>query len=785
MRRLTLFLFFIFLSIASYATPLFQTVRGVVYDAATQQPLPGADIIVVDSNPMLGASSDSLGRFRIPKVPVGRVTLKAMFIGYQPAYARNLLVYPGKETSVRFELEQDVIEMQEVSVTALPKFEPINKMAIVSARMFTVEETDKYAGSRGDVARMASNYAGVAFANDSRNDIVIRGNSPAGLLWRLDGVDIPNPNHFAMEGTTGGPVGMLNNNTLNNSDFITGAFPAEYGNALSGVFDLRMRNGNSDEYEFLGQVGFNGFELGVEGPISKKRGSSFLGNYRYSTLDVMDKLGMDFGVAGIPRYQDFSGKIAIPMQNGHLDWFGLWGDSEIAILDSKNKQNDFYSQQGQDLYNGSTVGASGLTYTRFHNKDASSRLTFSGSYQITHTDIYRLERDSRQHELDDNYTEYKVSLDYVFSRRFNARLSSESGISVDRMAFNLNGRIYDFDEGVFYQYFKNARNLAKGPTFTQIYTNWRYRYITNLTFNAGINASHFGLNGQKSVDPRVGVSYALSPRQTFSLAYGKHSRLQALSTYYFIDSQQNEQATETNLNLDYIRAHHLVLGYDFVLQQDVRMKVEAYYQHLYSVPVESKPSSYSILNTGGEFDIDLHENLVNTGVGKNYGLEFTLERFYSKGLYYLATLSLFDSKYTGSDGIERNTKFNTNFVSNFLIGKEYRFNERSTLFFDVKAAWAGGQRYTPIDLEASRKAGELKRKDEEAFAVQYPNYFKLDAKIGFRHSSGSVTQEWMFYVENLTDHRNILTQKFDSISGEVSPVYQLGVFPMMQYRIYF
>lgn len=143
-------------------------------------------------------------------------------------------------------------------------------MATVSARSFTVEETSRYAGSLNDPSRMAANYAGVSSTSDARNDIIIRGNSPLGVLWRLNGMEIPNPNHFGSLGTTGGPVSILNNNLLDKSDFLTGAFPAEYGNALAGVFDLQMRSGNNEKTEFLGQVGFNGFELGAEGPIGKK-----------------------------------------------------------------------------------------------------------------------------------------------------------------------------------------------------------------------------------------------------------------------------------------------------------------------------------------------------------------------------------------------------------------------------------------------------------------------------------------------------------------------------------
>jgi len=785
MTRLFFLFVMVVLTLSGFAKELVQTVRGVVYDAATQQPLPGANIFVLDSDPILGASSDALGQFRISNVPVGRISVKAMFIGYKSAFAHKVLVHSGKETAIRLELEQDVIEMEEISVTATPKYEPINQMAVASARMFTIEETDKYAGSRGDVARMASNLAGVSFANDSRNDIVIRGNSPAGLLWRLEGVDIPNPNHFAMEGTTGGPVGMLNNNTLNNSDFITGAYPSEYGNALSGVFDLQLRNGNSDEYEFLGQLGFNGFEFGAEGPLHVSNGSSFLANFRYSTLDVMDKLGVDFGAGGVPKYQDFSGKITVPLSKGRIDWFALWGDSEIAILDSNDPEKNFYSQQGQDLYNGSTVAASGLTFTRFHNKNTSSRFIFSATDQLGGTDIYRLEEDTRQHELDDNYREYKVSLDYLFSRRFSPHLSSESGISIDRMAFDLDGRYYDFDEEEFFNYFQNFKTLQEGPNFTQVYTSWRYRPTGKISIKAGVNISHFQLNNETSVDPRLGLSYTLSEQQTIALAFGKHSRVQSLVAHYFIDPSPGNSLHETNLDLKFTKAHHIVLGYDFVPKTDMRMKIEAYYQDLYDVPVRSVPSSFCILNTGADFSIDMYENMVNDGIGKNYGLEFTLEKFYTKGLYYLGTLSLFDSKYKGSDDIERDTRFNTNFVANFLLGKEFRFSDRHALFFDLKTSWSGGQRYTPIDIDASREEGDVVYIEKEAFSKQHPNYFKADAKIGYRLSGGGKMHEWMVYVENLTGHKNVLQQKYDNVSETVEPVYQLGIFPMMQYRIYF
>ena len=252
-----------------------QTIRGTVVDKYNKLPLPGANVILLDSNPLLGVATGPDGKFRLENVPVGRVSIAVKYIGYSDVVIRNRELISGKELVLDIEMEEKVIQSEEVVVVA-DKTKPINKLAAVSARGFTIEESQRYAGSMNDVARMASNYAGVISADDARNDIIIRGNSPTGLLWRLEGVDIPSPNHYSTFGATGGPVSMLNNNVLANSDFITGAFPAEYGNALSGVFDLKMRNGNNEKHEFLGQIGFNGFELGAEGPISKKNGSSYL-----------------------------------------------------------------------------------------------------------------------------------------------------------------------------------------------------------------------------------------------------------------------------------------------------------------------------------------------------------------------------------------------------------------------------------------------------------------------------------------------------------------------------
>ena len=290
-----------------------QNIRGVVLDKDSKSPLIGANVIVIDVDPIIGAATDFDGRYTIEKVPLGRHTLQISYIGYETKTLPNIEVTAGKEVILNVELQESILIDEVVVEAQQDKDKTVNRMASVSARTFSIDETMRYAGSLNDVARMAQNFAGVQGSDDSRNDIVIRGNSPTGVLYRLEDVDIPNPNHFALNGTTGGPVSILNNNVLDNSDFMTGAFPAEYGNAIAGVFDLKLRSGNNQQHEFLGQLGFNGVEMMAEGPISKKQYSSYIVDFRYSTLKLFQLMGLNFGTGtAVPDYSRWFFQIKFP-----------------------------------------------------------------------------------------------------------------------------------------------------------------------------------------------------------------------------------------------------------------------------------------------------------------------------------------------------------------------------------------------------------------------------------------------------------------------------------------
>ena len=370
-----------------------QTVRGKVIDMDSRFGLPGSNIILLGYDPQKGTSADENGVFVLTEVPVGRQSFQVSYTGYQTVVLSDLYVSTGKELILNIELKELVETMGEVEIIAdYRKDKPINSMAVVSARSFTIEETNKYAGSYGDPARMAANYAGVASTRDNRNDIVIRGNSPIGLQYRLNGVEITNPNHFGAQGTTGGPITMLNTNLLANSDFLTGAFPAEYGNALSGVFDLNMRTGNVDKHEFWAQMGWNGLEFGLEGPFSKKSSATYLAAYRYSITDIIEKIGINLSESA--RYQDLSFNLNFPTKKaGVFSLFGMGGTSAIKKLDSDESQEDWtFATHGEDLRSESTLATLGLSHYYFFNASTSiqTRLSMVGNRVETRIDTFSL-----------------------------------------------------------------------------------------------------------------------------------------------------------------------------------------------------------------------------------------------------------------------------------------------------------------------------------------------------------------------------------------------------------
>ncbi len=766
-----------------------QTIRGTVLDAGAKAPVIGAAVVVLNQ-PGLGATTDANGRFRLPGVPLGRAQLRVSSVGYEDLLVKEITVNAGKEAVLELQLTERLTKLDEVQVTYRRSDDQRvtnNEMATVSARPFSPQEANRYAGALGDPARMAQNFAGVSSANDSRNDIVVRGNSPASLLWRLDGVNIPNPNHYGAQGTTGGPVSMLNNNLLAKSDFLTGAFPAEYANALGSVFDVRLRKGNDEKHEFLGQVGFNGVEFGAEGPFSKKSKASYLINYRYSVFSLLKAVG--YQIAGTPNYQDFTAKVDVPV--GRRGTFSAWtigGRSNITFLgkDVDSTKADSYGNENNNIYTRFGTGIAAASYEHRFTDRSVARLVLSASRSTQRYDqdtvLYastgrRIVSQIPDYNVD--FVQDKMSANLSVTHKVSARDRVQAGVIVDLLQYN-------FRSGYTYPAAVTERAASGNTALAQAYVQARHRFSDQLTLNAGLNVSRFALNNSSVVEPRAGLQYQASAASRLSLAYGLHSTLQPLLTYFYQSPGTDGQATLTNHDLGFTRSHHLVLAYDRQVTDNVHFRAEAYHQWIFDAPVERTASTFSQLTQGVDFASTNVGNLVNAGTGRNYGLELTLERSFSQGYYFLLTTSLFQSRYKGSDGVERNTPFNSQYVANALVGREFRLGGRGNVFtLSLKAATTGGRYETPIDLVASGAAHTAVYEYDRAFAQKLPQYFRADVKVSYKINRARLTHEIAVDLQNVSNHENVFQRAYNPRTNTIGTAYQQGFLPVPFYRLTF
>nr|WP_297919471.1 TonB-dependent receptor [uncultured Allomuricauda sp.] len=774
------------------------TIRGTVIDKQSENPLEGATIELLNMEVATGVITDFDGRFVITDVPLGRQTIFVSFIGYESITLPNIDVTTGKDNFVTIQLQESFNQLDEVVLTNnVNKDKPRNKLASVSARQFGLEEVTRFSGGRGDVGRLAANFAGVSSPDDSRNDIVIRGNSPTGLLWRLEGIPIPNPNHFSAFGTTGGPVSAINSNVLQDSDFFTSAFPAEYGNALGGVFDLGFRTGNVEDYEFTAQVGaFTGIEATAEGPMGKNRGS-FLLAARYSFVGLVGA-GAGGGSAATPNYTDISFNLNFGKGKlGTISVFGILGTSDIDFLGDEIDEDDLFAAEDENLFVESRFGVVGLKHRLKIGDNSFLKTVVAGSLaqnDITADRFFDIDTPQERSILftEADNSETRLSISTLFNSKLSNRITLRTGVLLETFGIesllrtreeqeDLNG---DGDRDLV-----TFRDTDESFSLWQPYVQGQFRLSEALTLNAGIHSLYSNLNNQFVIEPRGGLNYNLNDKQSLSFGYGLHHQPIPLPLL-FLNEETDGQTLQSNRGLDFVRSNHFVLGYDIKLAPSWRGKLEVYYQDISNAGVEAFPSSYSTLTEGADFAFENDRvSLVNEGTGFNQGVELTLEKFFSKGYYGLLTASFFESKYEGSDGVERNSPFNNGYVVNFLTGREFSIggSGRTTLFFDTRAAFAGGRYFTPVDLTASQQAGFEILQEDLAFSQQYDDYFRWDIKFGVKLNSKGKKRSHQLYLDlqNVTNRENVFVQRYNRLTNQVNQVDQVGFFPDFGYRFQF
>jgi hypothetical protein len=783
---LLLSLLFLFSWTASAQPVLRSSITGIIVDRQTLAPLPGATVILLDSDPLVGTNSDANGHFTLNGIPIGKRRIKVTYVGYIPYFSDALTVSSGRETDVMVNLQEAIIASSEVEIKGdYKKYAAINKMATVSVRPFSVDETFRFAGSYNDPARMAANFAGVTSGIDNRNDIIVRGNSPIGLQWRIDEMEIPNPNHFAAVGTTGGPVTVLNNNLLTNSDFFTGPFPAEYGNALSGVFDMKMRTGNNEKHEYWFGIGWNGLEFGTEGPFSKRSGVSYLFSYRYSLLDVLSYAGIKLNV--VPHYQDLNFKVSIPAKKaGVFTLEGIGGLSYIQLFDSRKSPSEWlFPGYGEDLSNGSNLGVIGISHLFFADPSLriKNQLYFVASEVYTRIDSLSAVSAEPTLWAGERSSENKFSYTLQVLKKFSVKNSLETGLSLDYFDMSFADSILQKGK------FRDQTGSRETMFFLRGYGQWQHRFSDRFSSTFGIFGSRLFLNNTWTAEPRLGFEWLINERHSLNFGAGLYSQMQPHVIYFIHTHMPDGTVRQTNRNLDFSRCGQLALGYNFLPSEFLHFKTEVYYQQLYDIPVKSSIPMYALINEGHEFFLDRQysDSLVNLGSGTNYGLEFTFEHFLHKNYYFIFTSSFFNSTYSGFDGIERSSAFNVRYALNAAGGYEFIIGKRKwgVMSFGLRATWAGGNPYIPFDVNATVKSGEPVPYWQHSFQSIYPDYKRLAFRFGLKRNLPGYNLEFMLDLQYRTNYTNVYLQRINPKTGEIRNYFSMGFFPMATWRIQF
>lgn len=777
-----LFIFATFLCVnAVNAQSPHQTIRGRIVDTDSKSAIPFVNITIDNSNPLIGVTSDIDGNFKIENVAVGRITLSVYSLGYERLTLPNILVISGKETVLNIEMKESFHQLDQVEIKAFKRGESTNKMAISSTKQLSIEASKRHAGAISDPARLVSSFAGIINEGSGNNDIIVRGNNPRFIQWRLEDIEIPNPNHFAIEGLTGGPINALNSQMLANSEFYSGAFAPQYGNALSGIFDMKLRKGNDEKQEYSFSLGVLGMDFTAEGPISKKNKSSYLVNYRYSTLSLLDDIGLvDFG--GVPRYQDLSFKFHFPTENaGIFTLFGVGGASKIGFVTTDEEDDEIVLEDGSQYSN---LAVTGLKHFIPLGKNTYLKSIVSYAYngsKLTEQRPYKEEilKEFNNTRLYNQTTRLLSTLHH----KINSKHNFQVGLMYAYTNFDLDNHYFSIPQK---KYLKGQENEGVA-NFTEGYFSWKWRVSEFLTAINGAHVSKSNLNGKVYIEPRLALKYQLDESQKINAAYGSHSKMASLPNHYALVYQPNGSYSMPNKSLELMQASHYVLGYENLLNSNLFLKLEAYYQHLYNIPVEDKLGSlYSLINQDDYF---VDKALVNYGEGKNIGLELTLERYLSNQYYFLFTTSLYDSKYKAKNGSWKNSRYNGNYVGNFLFGKEFKVGRKNsndkTIGINSRITFLGGRRYTSINLEESIKQEKQVEKEGQYLGNKADDVLFLNIAINYRVNKQKLSHEVKLDIQNLTNNNTAIDYYYNTVTKEIDEIPQLSMFPVVSYTVHF
>ena len=759
-----------------------QTIRGTVVDGEDHNPIPGVTIQLFDvqSDSLIGSClTDDKGNFLKEEVAVGMLRLRLSAAFYSPLILEDIHLTSSKEVVLDLQMTHAAVELSKVEVSSKTmRGEPVNRMSISSAVTITPEMTEKIAGSWDDPMRVVTTYPGIVQQNSGFNYFTVRGNSPLGMLYRLEGIPIHNPNHFSFIGSNGGFVTQFSSSLLSNSDFFSSVFPAEFGNATAAVFDFRFRRGNNKRREHTFKASFFGLDLATEGPFSKNSKASYVMNYRYSTLGL---LALMIDVGGLqPAYQDFSFNVHVPTKKGgSFRVFGVGGLSSflLAATTDSSKWSEESSRRTQRTF-GSNSGVGGIAFYQPVGKRGylHAAAAASAGHYFDRSDFLEDDLSWDRREFSE-YNSWRATATVDYNLKFNKRHSNKTGFIYNYVDHNYQKEQFSTNINAL----QILNSTKGGASYLQAFSQSVISLNDKLDLNAGVHLLYFALNNKLGVDPRVGLSYQPNSSSTIAVGYGHHSRIED-PTFYFI---QDSLGNYLNQNIGLLKAHHTTLRYAKMITKSLKLTTEVYFQYLYDVPAEVN-GTYSVQNLFLELP---QGQLYNVGEGKNYGVEVSLQQFTLKGFYYMISGTIFESLYKSGDGVWRNTEFNQRFSYNVVGGKEFKLkpkeNKQRSIGLNFNFKHSGGTWRTPVDLVSSIDYGWTQFDHSNPFSQKQPNLYNLDFTFSYSSSRKKISQRLAFNIKNMVSNRAILREEYDEDTQSIKQIKDYGVIPVLSYSIHF
>jgi hypothetical protein len=557
--------------------------------------------------------------------------------------------------------------------------------------------------------------------------------------------------------------------------------------------------------------------LSLEGPINKEKGSSYFVNYRYSTLKMLAGLNIKLGTSAVPQYQDGAFRFNFPTKKaGVFSFSGIGGISTIKIILSTQTERpkELYGDLNRDQYFASSMGVAILNHAYSFNSRTLMKTSIAYSGQGLNVDHYLVLRDENFKPNDTlpqilgyDFLETKTTLAWYIKHKVNAKNSFKTGFFANAFQVNfydqvkINSRFDTIAQAIENKNFKTRINTQDNFYLLQPYFAFVHKFNDKWSTNLGVFAQYLTLSNSWVAEPRASLRYQFKPNQSLSLAYGMHSQMQPTYLYYATPDSivrdgrvySNPGKVMDNKNLGFSRSQHAVLGYDLQISKHFRTKVEAYYQYLWNVPVYAVPSSVSLLNRGASFNrfFPIY-TMENKGTGYNYGLEFTLEKTFSKHYFFLYSASLYDSKYTASNGKIFDTDFNGQYMMNLLAGLEYEIgkSKKNSINASTKFTYGGGKRYSPVDIAASNAVMDVVADNDKVNTLQFNPYNRLDLRIAYKINKKKATYEIALDLVNVMNTKNVLALSYapDPANINADPLiknYQLGFLPLFYVKVDF